>query len=559
MSFSNIPGAPGYRQAPPPNRRRKPAVVLQPRTSKALSRGINLIANAVRPTLGPRPRLVALERIIRTEAAEILDDGATIARRITNIRPRSSDVGAMLIRQALWKMHMEAGDGATTMAVMYQVIFNEGLRYITQAGANAMLLRRGLETGLCAVLEALERAAVPIAGKDSITLMARGICQEDVEMAEILGEIFDMVGPEGLIVIEGGNRGKIEREYIDGTYWPLSGWLSRLFITDKAERRATFEDAAILISDLKITDPMELVPVLDRCAQAGIKKLVILCKELSDSAVGLLVTNKQANIIEAIAVRTPKVRGAEQVAAMEDIAVLTGGRTFFAEANDTFKDFQVEDLGFARRVWALESLFGLLGGKGDPRQVRQMIRQIRDRLPQAETDNDKKNLQQRLGRLSGSTVIMRVGGMTATEFEVRKGMAERAVLALRRSIQGGVVVGGGVALLNAQAALQGLPIALEEDALAYKILARALEEPLRTIARNAGAVPEVVAEKAKELPAGFGFDARSRKMADLRQAGLVDSFLVLKKALEIAVSGAALALTTDVIVHHIEPKESIEP
>jgi chaperonin GroEL len=392
-----------------------------------------------------------------------------------------------------------------------------------------------------------------------MTHIARGICQEDLEMAQMLGEIFDIVGPDGLIIIEAGNRAEIEREYVDGTYWHLSGWLSRLFITDKTERRAMFEDTALVISDFKIKDPNDLVPVLDRSARAGVKKLVILCKELSDSAVGLLMTNNEAKTIETMAVRTPKVRGDEQIAAMEDIAVLTGGRVFYAEANDTFETFQPEDLGYARRAWAMESLFGLLGGKGDARRVRQSMLLVREKLRKAETDNEKKNLQQRLGRLSGSTAILRVGGSTATEIEARKRMAERAVLALRQSIVGGVVAGGGAALLAAQSALAALPVEHEEDALAYAILSRALEEPMRTIVRNAGSVPEVVIEKAKACPLGFGYDARTRQIVDLRAAGVLDSVVVLRKALEIGVSGAAMALTTDVIVHHRKPKESIEP
>jgi chaperonin GroEL len=464
----------------------------------------------------------------------------------------------MLIRHALWKMHVEAGDGSTTMAVLYQVILNEGIRYVTQAGSNAMLLRSGLEAGLRVVLEALEREATPLAGKEQLALMARGMCQEDVEMANMLGEIFDIVGPDGLILVESGNRGELEREYVDGTYWHLSGWLSRWFVTDKAEKRTTFEDAAILISDLTIKDPRQLVPVLDKCAKAGVKKLVVICKELSDSTIGLLVTNNQAKTIETMAVRAPKA-GADQVAALEDMAVLTGGRVFYSAAKETFDDFQLEDLGYARRAWAMESLFGIFGGKGDSRQVRQHIAHIRGMQRLAESKNEKKNLQQRLGRLTGATAILRVGGVTDTEIEARKVMAERAVTAMRSAILGGVVPGGGAALLNAQSALIGLPAKHAEDTAAYKILARALEEPMRTIAHNAGSVPEVIVEKAKACPKGFGFDARSRQIVDLRQAGIVDSVRVLKKALEIAVSGAAMALTTDVIVHHRKLKESIEP
>ena len=559
LGWSHIPGAPGYRPKPPKIVRRRPTVVMQPRTSLELQKGINLVVNAVRPTLGPRPRLVALERLIRTEAAEILDDGATIARRITEIEPRSVNTGAMLIRHAMWRMHVDAGDGTTTMAVLYQRIYNEGLRYVTQVGANSMLLRAGLETGLPAILEALECDATPIAGKEQTARMALGMCQEDAEMANTLGEIFDIVGPDGLIVIEPGHRHELEREYIDGTYWHLSGWLSRLFVTEKADKRTTFEDAALLISDLNITEPRQLVPALDKCVKAGIKKLIILCKDMSDSAIGLLITNNQAKTIETMAVRTPEVRGPQQVAAMEDMAVLTGGRVFYADGKDSFDNFQIEDLGYARRAWAMESMFGIFGGKGSPRQVRQHIAHIRAQQVDAEPKNERKYLQQRLGRLTGATALLKVGGVTATEIDVRKETAERAVVAIRKALQGGVVAGGGVALINAQAALEGLPCPQEEYAVAYKILAGALEEPMRTIAHNAGCKPDVIIEKVKDSPKGCGLDARTGQIVDMRQTGILDSVLVLKKALEIAVSGAAMALTTDVIINHKDREISVEP
>jgi chaperonin GroEL len=559
MKWEHIPGAPGFRPTAPKIVRRQPSVVLQPRVSTELQKGINLMANAVRPTLGPRPRLVALERLLRTEAAEILDDGATIVRRVTEIKPRAMNTGAMLFRQAMWRMHVDAGDGTTTMAVLYQTIFNEGLRYVTQFGSNAMLLRAGLEAGLTAILAALDQAATPIVDRDQIAIMARGMCQEDLEMANMLGEIFDIVGPDGLIIVEPGHRHEIEREYIDGTYWHLSGWLSRHFITVPKEKKAIFEDAALLISDLTITEPQQLVPALDKCVKAGVKKLIVLCRDMSDSAIGLLVTNNQAKTIESMAVRTPEVRGPVQVAAMEDIAVLTGGRAFYADGKESFENFKVEDLGHARRAWAMESLFGIFGGKGDPRQVRQHISYIRGMQRDAEPKNERKVLQQRLGRLTGATALLKVGGVTATEIEVRKEMAERAVMGIRKALQGGVVAGGGAALVNAQAALHDLPCPHEEYAVAYKILASALEEPMRTIAKNAGAKPDVLVEKVKDGPPGYGVDARTRQIVEMRPAGILDSVVVLKKALEIAVSGAAMALTTDVIVHHKKPQISIEP
>ncbi len=559
MTLPNLPGVPGYKPKQSFPVPRKAAVVVQPRTYQDLQKGINLLGEAIRPTLGPLPRLVVFERVKRDEAPEFLDDGATIARRIIQVKPRGCDVGLMLFRHALWNMHEEVGDGTTTMGVMYQTIFNEGVRVITEYGCNAMLLRTGLEKGLRAVRQALRSQAIPLIGKDIISLVAQGMCQGDRDLAEMLGEIFDIVGSDGLIVVEKGNRRGLEREYVEGTYWHLSGWFSRLFITDPSEKSVVFEDAALLISDVAITEPALLIPVLERCLKAGVKKVVIITPEISDGAIGLLVQNNLAKTVETMAVRIPRFLEMDRVAAIEDIAILTGGRPIFKAAETDFTDFKIEDLGYARRAWATESQFGVYGGKGDQRRIRQRIIEVRGQLQQAELESEKKQLQMRIGRLSGGTAILRIGGFTETESETRKEFAERAVSGLRNALLEGVVPGGGAALLQCQSVLVDLPFDHEDEALAYRILARALEEPMRVIANNAGYSADVVLDHVGSSPSGYGFDARSEQIVDLRERGILDSVRVLEKALEVAVSGAAMALTTDVIIHHKKPKETIEP
>lgn len=552
---------PGFRQSPkkhPLPKPRKPIVTFQPRTYQDILSGTNLIVDAIRPTLGPRPRLVAIERLKRDEVPEFLDDGATIARRIIEIRPRGSDVGAMLIRHALWRMRTEVGDGAATMSVLYQSILREGIHVVAH-GCNAMLLRTGLEKGLRIVLTYLKEITQPLRGRQPITEMARGMCQGDCKMSALLGEIFDIIGPEGLIVVEGGYGREPEREYIEGTYWKLSGWFSHMFAAHVTEKQVIYEDAALLITDLDIREPRQLIPVLERCVQARIEKLVIIAKEVSQRVIGLLLNNNQAGTIRTLAVRTPYVGETARVASMEDIAALTGGRIYYLAACDSLDDFCVEDLGFARRVWATESLFGIYGGRGDPRQVRTHIAHIRARLRDAKDERTKAELQERLGRLHGGAAILRVGGVHDAEREARRTMAERAVTSLRTAVLGGVVPGGGAALLNAQVALFRSPVCNETENYAYKILGRALEAPIRAIAVNAGYDPEAVVAMAKSLPEGWGLDARSGHMADMRRAGILDASHVLQKALEIAVSGASIALTTDVIVHHRKPIESLEP
>jgi chaperonin GroEL len=537
----------------------EPAVTFQPQVYQDIQNGINLVAQAIRPTLGPYPRLVLNEKPQHVDQPEFLDDGAVIARRIIQVKPRGTDIGAMLLRSAAWKMHEDVGDGAATMAVLYQSIYNLGVSFITRVGCNPMLLRKGFEKGLETTQDTLRKLSTPISGKENITRLALGMTQGDREMAGMLGEIFDIVGPDGLIVVEKGNRSGIEREYIEGTYWHISGWYSRLFITDPANKQAVYEDTALLISDLSIKEPEMLIPVLEKCVKAGIKKLVIVAGDLSDAVIGLLEQNRKARTIEVMVVRTPRLGETQRVANMEDIAVLTGARPFYSASKSNLDDFSVEDLGYARRAWATESLFGIFGGKGDIRQVRQRIVYLRAQARMAEQDAEKQLLQDRLGRLSGGTAILRVGGFTETEMKHREEVARRAITGLRLALQEGVVPGGGAALLACQAALLELEAETTDEAYAYRILARALEEPMRVIAENAGFSADVILDRVQSSPAGYGLDVRQEKILDMKTAGILDSTRVLNKALEVAVSGAALALTTDVIVHHSRPKESIQP
>jgi chaperonin GroEL len=569
--MTNLPGPssagkrnlPGFRSSSQPRPAvRLPAIVTQPQTYAALQQGVEWITAAIRPTLGPLPRLVALARQKGNEPPEILDDGALIARRIIEIAPRGHDVGAMLIRHALWRMHQEAGDGTTTMGVIYGAILAEGIRAVTQGGCDAMLLRTGLQKGLRAVQESLQQMARPLTGREALSRFACGLVQQNGDLADLLGEVFDIVGPEGLVVVEKGNRLGLEREYIEGTYWQLSGWFSPLFVTDATpagQPQTTYEDAALLLSDLAIREPDQLIPVLDRCVRGGVRKLVVTAKEVSDRVIGLLVQNNKAKTIQTVAVRTPRVLEMDRVAALEDIALLTGGRPFYAAAYSDFCDFQLADLGRARRAWATQSLFGLFGGKGDPRRIRQQMTHLRGLLKSAEDEHARELLQERLGRMAGGTAIIRVADATDSATVALKTMTLRAVTALRYTSAGGVAPGGGAALLHARQSLAALPAASADEALAYRILSRALEEPLRTLAINAGYEPDGVVERVAAAPISHGFDVCRGQVVDLMQVGVMDAALILHKALEIAVSGAAQALTTAVIVHHRKPQECVEP
>lgn len=524
-----------------------------------LLRGTDLIANALRPTMGPLPRNVAVERQKRTEAAEFLDDGAAIARRIIEVNPRGADVGAMLLRHALWQMREVAGDGAATMAVIYQTLLREGIRHITQGNCDAMQLRGALERVSKIVIASLQQDAMPLASKQALARVALGMCQSDSCLAEMLGEILDCVGVDGLIEVEGWQRLGLEHEYVEGTYWKLSGWHSRLFAEGFSQGRAVMDFPSILVTDMDLQSPAMLIPVLQKCLTEDIRKLVIVAKSLSDVVTGLLVNNNRAGTVQTLAVRAPKISETDRVDAIEDIAALTGGRPYYAAAFTNFDDFRVEDLGVARRVWAMESLFGIHGGMGDTNAIRKRMDEIRGRLHNAETGAERQELQRRLGRMCGRTAILRVGAIHDAEREARKSIAERAIDGLRKAMQCGVVAGGGAALIHLQRELCDMPICTDAERVAKNILMCALESPLRAIAANAGAQPDLMVERVRAAPCGHGLDARTMQIVDCAEAGILDSSFVLQKAIEMAVGGAAIALTTDVIVHHRAPAESIEP
>lgn len=557
--MNRTPNVPRHGQRAAAESQRKPAISLQPQVYRDLLHGTDLIANAIRPSMGPLPRMVVVERPKRTEAPEFLDDGATIARRIIQVGPRGSDVGAMLLRHALWQMHNRAGDGTATMAMMYQTLLREGVRHITQGNCDAMQLRSALERACQAVMDALRREATPLQGRRALAQVALGLCQSDPCMAEMIGEILDCVGPDGLIEVEGSQRLGVEREYIEGTYWKLSGWLSRMFTEGQPQGRAVMDYPSILITDMDIQSPAMLIPVMQRCLAEDIRQLVIIAKDVSDAITGLLVNNNRAGTVQTLAVRTPKVAEMDRVAAIEDIATLTGGRPFYAAAFDNLNDFRVVDLGHAKRAWAMESLFGIHGGMGDAGAIQQRKEEIRRAMPLAETEAARREMQSRIGRMSGQTAILRVGALHETEREARKGVAERAVAGLRNAMQHGVVAGGGAALIHIQAVMQNLPDCSDAERVAKKMMQRALEAPARAIVANAGGQPDLMAERIRSAPRGHGVDARTMQIVDCHEAGILDSAFVLQNAIDIAVSGAVMALTTDVIVHHRAPAASLEP
>jgi chaperonin GroEL len=505
------------------------------------------------------PRFVALARFDSARSPELLDSGGVIARRIIQLPDRDADVGAMFLRHVLWRMHEQVGDGTATTAVLFQSIFNQGVRYIV-AGGNAMLLRRYLEQALQPILDQLSAKAVPLEGKQKIAQMADSICF-DPPLAARLGEIIDIIGEYGQLEIRSGRGRELEREYVEGMHWD-SSIFSRQMITDHAELRTSLENAAILISDLELNDPRRLVEVLEQVIKAGFKSLLILANELSEDVIALLLAaSRDPEKFQAIAAKTPAATSTERADALEDLAILTGGHPLIKAASDTLGAFRLETLGRARRAWASRHHLGIVGGKGDPRALRAHIAALRAAHAGAQDSETRNRLFKRIGKLMGGSATLRVGGATEPEIQARKELAERTADALRFAVRAGVVPGGGVALLACRPALQQrLSQSRDTDErAAYGILIKALEAPIRAILTNAGQDASEVLAQIRLAGPGHGLDVRSSQVVDMAQAGIWDAAAVLQEAVHSAVVSAALAVTTDVLVHHKKPAEAMQP
>jgi chaperonin GroEL len=494
---------------------------------------------------------------MRTDAPEFLDDGATIARRMIGISDRSADVGAMILRNAMWKMHQEVGDGTTTMAILFQSILEQSVRAVVTGECDPIQLKRALENDVEAISAALHKQAVSLSGREHIARAAQGLAA-DPELANMLGEVLDIVGAYGTVNIETNARPELEREYIEGTYWKNSGLASPLFQTDTSLRRAVLDNAYVLVSNASIQTPDQLIPSLDCAVRGGVSNLVVIGLNFSGRALGLLLHNRQAGVLQGIAVRAPHTEPLEQANALHDIALLTGARFINSAAGETLERAALSDFGRVRRAWATTDEFGIVGGKGAERSVRKHLADLKQQLNLLD-GQAKEHLQQRLGHLLGGVAILRVGAATDSEAKTRLATAERAVRALRNIVASGVVPGGGSALVACQCALSDSPADDSARAASRRILSQALEQPLRVIAANAGYRPDNILMQVSNAPHGHGLDAHSGEIRNMYEAGIVDSAAILEQGLRVAVSGAAMVFTTDVIVHHKRPTESIEP
>jgi len=532
-------------------------VIFQPATHRRLQRGVNKLVEAIRPTLGPRPRLVAINRLLEEKMPEMLDNGGTIAKRVERLTDPDEDMGAQLVRDMLWRLQDQVGDGTATAAVLFGSIYNQGIHYLA-AGGNAMRLHDYLGKGLQLVMDQLSAMTVQISGKEQLARIAASL-SHDPALSKLLGEIFDIVGAYGRLEIREGRGRDLEREYVEGMYWEW-GLHSRDMIADLPRFRTEFEDAAILISDLEIDEPQQLYPPLEMALRAGIPRLVIVASKLSDRALGFLLANKQPDRFQLMAVKAPGWDATQRAAALEDMAILTGGRPFLKVAGDSFARVMPEHLGRARRAFADLRTFGIVGGKGNPRLLRQHIAHLRSAFDQSDDTILREPLLKRVGMLLGGSATLSIGAATELEIAARKELAERTAASVRAAMMEGVVPGGGVALLACRPALQEALARSEEaeERGAYRILIKALAEPLRTLVSNAGYdASEAMAEVRMAGP-GFGFDVTVGRAVDVMKAGLYDPAIVLKSAAYGAVSAAALALTVDVLIHRTEQPKHAE-
>jgi len=517
------------------------------------------MVEAIRPTLGPRPRIVAIDRVLDDKMPELLDNGGTIARRIIQLPDGDEDIGAMLVRDLLCRLKEQVGDGTATAAVLFQSVYNEGVRYLA-SGGNAMRLHFYLEKGVRVILDHLTGMTVHLTGKEKLAQIAETICY-DPPLARLLGEVFDIIGEYGRLEIRPGRSRGLEREYVEGMYWER-GLVSREMITDHNRLRTEFENAAILISDLEIKAPRQLFPVLELAIKADIRSLLVVASKLSDGAIAFLLANKNPERFQAVAVKTPGYGKDEQAWALEDLAVLTGGCAFIKVAGDTFSRIKLQDFGYARRVWADRRNFGIVGGKGNPRALRQHIATLRTAFEQSDEPAAREKLRKRIGKLLGGSATLWVGGATELEITARQELAERTAKAMRGAIIEGVLAGGGMSLLACRPALQRMldQSTDPDERAAYRILIKAMAEPIRTIIANAGYDASEVMTEIKLAGSGHGFDVTSGQVVDMAQAGIYDATTVQKSAVYAAIAGAAQALTIDVLVHRrVQPDKATIP
>ncbi len=520
---------------------------------RQLKAGIDALANAVKVTLGPRGRNVAIDK--KWGAPTVTHDGVTVAKEI-ELENHFQNMGAQMLKQAATKTNDVAGDGTTTSTVLAQAIVHEGLRNLA-AGANPMLMKRGIDMATQAAVEEIKRLATPVKGHADIEHIAT-ISANDPEIGTMLAEAMDKVGKDGVITVEEGKGLKLEVEYTEGMQFDR-GYISAYFVTDATRMEAGLDEPSILITDKKISAITDIVPVLEKLVQTGKKELVIIAEDVDGEALATLVVNKLRGILNVLAIKAPGF-GDRRKEMLRDIATLTGGQVISEELGKKLDQTTLADLGQARRVVATKDDTTLVEGRGQPAEIAGRIQQIKAQIEETTSDYDREKLQERLAKLSGGVAVIKVGAATEVELKEKKARVEDALHATRAAIDEGILPGGGTALLRAMAVIDRLDLPDHDVKVGAAIVKRALEEPIRQLVTNAGLEGGVVVEELRRRSKkNWGFDVLKEEYADLVKAGIIDPAKVTRSALENAASVASMILTTEALVTEAPEEEAVVP
>jgi len=516
---------------------------------KALKSGVDTLTDAIRVTLGPRGRPVALDK--KWGAPSVLNDGVSIAKEIELPDP-FENMGVQLVKQAATKTNDACGDGTSTSTIVAQAIISEGFKNIA-AGADAMALKRGVDKGVGAVVDTLKKMSIPVAGREQVAQVA-SISAIDPEIGDLIADVMEKVGKDGVITVEEGKGLQFETEFVEGMKFDR-GYISPYFITNVEQMRTELEDPYILITDKKITAINDILPALEKIVQMS-KNLVIIAEDVEGESLATLVVNKLRGTLSPLAVKAPGF-GDRRKAMLQDIAVLTGGKVISEEVGRKLDSVTVEDLGRARRMIADKDNTTIVEGKGETKDIEARIKQIRSEIDISTSDYDKEKLQERLAKLAGGVAVIKVGGATETELKEKKHRVEDALSATRAAVEEGILPGGGVALLNALSGLKKLKLEGDE-ATGMNLLKRALEEPLRCIAGNSGREASVIINEVKRSKPGIGYDALKDELGvNMVDRGIVDPLKVTRSALQNGASIATMILTTECLVTDIPEKEKM--
>jgi chaperonin GroEL len=518
---------------------------------RALERGANAVANAVKVTLGPKGRNVVLDK--KWGSPTITKDGVTVAKEV-ELEDPYENMGAQLVKEVASKTNDVAGDGTTTATVLAQSIVNEGLRYVA-AGGNPLLVKKGIETAVAKAVEELKALSVEVKGDKEKVASVASIAGNDPEIGGLVADAIEKVGQDGVITVEESKSLQTYTDFVDGMQFD-KGYISPYFVTDPERMEAVIENPYILIHEKKISAAADLIPVLEKVAQQR-RPVVIIAEDVDGDALATLVVNKIRGIINSVAVKAPGF-GDRRKAMLEDIAILTNGRFVSEDLGFKLENIDTTFLGTAEKVVVGKEETTIINGGGSEDAIMGRIGQIKRQIEETDSSYDKEKLQERLAKLAGGVAVIKVGAATETELKEKKHRFEDALSATRAAVEEGIVPGGGVTLLNVQSALEGLGGSADEQH-GIAIVRRALEEPLRQIAENAGAEGSVVVNKVKSLPKGHGFNAATEEYGDMIAAGVIDPVKVTRSALQNAASIASLILTTETLVVEKPEKKAAAP